>query len=125
MMSDCGMFAVYFGCDPADNNRCIELVNDELQQIATTPLTHRALEAAKKQYLGQLIVASDNNEQMALNNGRATLFLRPDPLPRRNQIPHPLPHPRPPTPLRPPPNPHPRLPTNPHLTLTHIHPKTL
>ena len=81
MMSDCGMFAVYFGCDPADNNRCIELVNDELQQIATTPLTHRALEAAKKQYLGQLIVASDNNEQMALNNGRATLFFGQIPSP--------------------------------------------
>ena len=42
--------------------------------IATEPLTVRALEAAKKQYLGQLIVSSDNNEQMALNNGRSTLF---------------------------------------------------
>ncbi len=74
LMSDCGMFAVYFGCDPSDNNRCIDLVHQELQRIATEPLTTRALDAAKKQYLGQLIVSSDNNEQMALNNGRTTLF---------------------------------------------------
>lgn len=74
MMSDCGMLAVYFGCDPADNDLCIELVNAELRRIATEPLSQRALDAAKKQYLGQLIVSSDNSEQMALNNGRATLF---------------------------------------------------
>lgn len=81
MMSDCGLFAIYFGCDPADNNRCIELVNAELNRIATEPLTRRALDAAKKQYLGQLIIASDNNEQMALNNGRATLFFGQVPSP--------------------------------------------
>lgn len=74
LLSDCGMFAVYFGCDPADNNRCIDLVHAELHRIATEPLSTRALDAAKKQYLGQLIVASDNNEQMALSNGRSTLF---------------------------------------------------
>lgn len=74
LLSDCGMFAVYYGCDPDDNTRCMELVEKELHRIATEPLTVRALDAAKKQYLGQLIVSSDNNEQMALNNGRSTLF---------------------------------------------------
>lgn len=74
MMSDCGLFTIYFGCDPADAERCARLVSDELEQISTQPLTQRALNAAKQQYLGQLVVASDNREQMALNSARATLY---------------------------------------------------
>jgi predicted Zn-dependent peptidase len=74
MMSDCGLFNIYFGCDPDDANRCTELVNNELHRIATEPLTPRALRAAKQQYLGQLIVATDNREQMALNAARSTMF---------------------------------------------------
>ncbi|MDE7397168.1 MAG: hypothetical protein K2M98_05520, partial [Muribaculum sp.] len=37
-------------------------------------MTPRALDAAKKQFLGQLCVASDNFEQTAIGAGRATLF---------------------------------------------------
>ena len=74
MMSDCGLFTIYFGCDPTDAERCTRLVSNELERISTQPLTQRALNAAKQQYLGQLVVASDNREQMALNSARATLY---------------------------------------------------
>ena len=74
MMSDCGLFSVYFGCDPSDAARCAELVCTELHKIATQPLSPRALAAAGQQYLGQLVVAADNSEQMALNAARSTLF---------------------------------------------------
>lgn len=74
LMSDCGLFTIYFGCDPDDANRCKELVCHELREISTKPLSQRALNAARQQYLGQLVVASDNNEQMALNAARSTLF---------------------------------------------------
>lgn len=88
MMSDCGLFSIYFGCDPDDAPRCAELVKNELQKIATQPLSTRALATAKQQYLGQLVVATDNREQMSLNAARATLFFEkvPDPTETRDRI---------------------------------------
>ncbi len=74
MMSDCGLFSIYFGCAPSDTCRCAELVKKELDKITKSPLTERVLAAAKQQYLGQLVVATDNCEQMALSAARATLF---------------------------------------------------
>jgi len=73
--SDCGLFTVYFGSDPADAPRCRALVADELARIASEPLTDRQLRMAKKQFLGQTAMASDNGEQIALNAGRSMLLL--------------------------------------------------
>lgn len=73
--SDCGLFTVYFGSDPDDAPRCRRLVTDELDRIASEPLTERQLRMAKHQFLGQSAMASDNGEQMALNAGRSMLFL--------------------------------------------------
>lgn len=74
MFSDCGLFNVYFGCDPADRDRCLELVFRELHRMASEPLTPRALAAARKQYLGQLLVSSENLEQIILSTGRSLLL---------------------------------------------------
>ena len=71
LFTDCGEFAVYFGCDPGDVERCKELVNQEIADMASHPLSDRALTAAKKQYLGQLAVAGDNRENSAIALGRA------------------------------------------------------
>lgn len=81
LMSDCGLFTVYYGCDPSDNRRCRDLVMKELARIGREPMTERALTAAKNQYLGQLIVASDNHEQTALSWARTTMFLDRIPTP--------------------------------------------
>lgn len=72
--TDCGLFTVYFGCDPEDAPRCADLVRRELLRMSVEPLTARQLQAARQQYLGQLVVASDNHDQTALNAARATLF---------------------------------------------------
>lgn len=74
MFSDCGLFNIYFGCDPDDRDRCLELVWRELSSLLSKPLTPRMLAAAKKQYLGQMLVASENLEQMILSTGRALLM---------------------------------------------------
>lgn len=74
LFTDCGEFAVYFGCDPAYVDRCKELVNREIADMASHPLSDRALAAAKKQYIGQLAVASDNRENAAVALGRAALL---------------------------------------------------
>lgn len=74
LFTDCGEFAVYFGCDPADVDRCKELVANEIADMAVNPLSDRALAAAKKQYIGQLAVAGDNRESSAIALGRSALL---------------------------------------------------
>lgn len=74
LLSDCGLFNIYFGCDHADVTRCRRLVCNILTEIAEKGLTERNLAAAKKQYLGQLAVASTNTEQQALSIARSTLY---------------------------------------------------
>lgn len=74
LFSDCGLFNIYFGCDPDDRDRCLELVFRELTKIAEQPLSPRALAAAKKQYLGQLLVGSENLEQIILSGARSLLL---------------------------------------------------
>jgi len=71
--SDCGLMTIYFGCDPDDTRRCRRLVMNIIDSMARTPLTRRQLERARRQYLGQLIVAGQNSEQLALSAGRAML----------------------------------------------------
>lgn len=72
--TDCGVFTVYYGCDPGDNDRCHELVNRELARMADTPLKPSALAAAKRQYLGQLVIGSENLEQSAMNMARTMMY---------------------------------------------------
>ncbi len=74
MFTDAGAMMVYFGCDPEDLDKCRRVVAQTLDSLANEALSPRAVEAAKKQYLGQLAVASDNREQMALSLGRSVLY---------------------------------------------------
>ncbi len=74
LMTDVGMFSVYFGCDHNDVERCCRLTAKEISRLAETELSAAALVRAKRQYVGQLLVASDNAEQMALSAARATLY---------------------------------------------------
>lgn len=73
-LSDCGLFTVYFGCDRDDESKCRELVARAIEGIALKPLSDIALSQAKKQYLGQLAVSSDNRENSAITDGRAALW---------------------------------------------------
>lgn len=74
LMEDTGLFTVYFGCDSKDTEECKEIVRRKILILSTNRLTDAALKAAKKQYLGQLAVASDNRESVAISTGRAALF---------------------------------------------------
>lgn len=74
--TDCGLLTVYFGCDTADVNRCMGLTTDIFSEMASHRISDSRLEAAKRQYLGQCVVAADNREQEALSMGRAMLHFR-------------------------------------------------
>ena len=71
--TDTGTFCIYFGCDPEDTGLCTRLVYKELKRLRDTRMTPSQLAAAKKQLIGQIGVASDNNENNAL--GMAKTFL--------------------------------------------------
>lgn len=81
MFQDSGYLGIYFGCDPSDTLRCVHLVESELRRLTDATMTPRALAAAKRQYLGQLLVAADNTENSALQAARTALFFNrlPDP----------------------------------------------
>ena len=70
---DTGLWAVYFGCDPHDVNRCVRLVKGEFNRLMEKPLSEKTLAAAKKQIEGQLAVACDNNENFAIDFGKSFL----------------------------------------------------
>ena len=75
IFSDCGALAIYYGCDPDDNLRCADLVRRTIEDVANGLISPRRLEMAKKQYLGQIVVANENLESRVLTNARGQLLL--------------------------------------------------
>lgn len=71
--TDTGAFCIYFGTDPDDVDTCLKLTYKELKRMRDVKMTSSQLMAAKKQLIGQIGVASDNNENNAL--GMAKTFL--------------------------------------------------
>lgn len=71
--TDTGLFSVYFGTDPKNKKRAINLVHQELDKFYRQKLTDRQLTAAKKQALGQLGISVDNKEGLFLNMGKSFL----------------------------------------------------
>ncbi len=72
--NDCGEFTIYFGCDTEDVDKCKKLIFREIEKYANTALTKTQLDKARKQYLGQLIVAGENKEQLALSTAHEYLY---------------------------------------------------
>lgn len=57
---DCGTWGVYAGYDAASHDRINQLVLHELDVLVQDALTERQLNALKKQYIGSLILSSEN-----------------------------------------------------------------
>ena len=70
---DTGLWAVYFGCDPADVSKCRRLVRHQLDRLMEKPLSSSQLSAAKQQLKGQIAIACDNRENFALDFGKSFL----------------------------------------------------
>lgn len=73
LFSDCGLLTIYFGCDHEDIGRCREIVRKTISYLSEC-LTESKLAAAKKQYLGQLVVAAENRENVTLAAARSLLW---------------------------------------------------
>lgn len=71
--SDTGLWAIYFGCDPRNTNKCLRLIRRELDRVMQHPLSESALNAAKKQIRGQIGIACDARESFALDFAKTYL----------------------------------------------------
>lgn len=71
--SDIGLFSIYFGTEKHNVNKCISLINKELINLKEKKLSTLQIAAAKKQLIGQIAVASDNHENLALSFGKSIL----------------------------------------------------
>lgn len=71
--TDTGMFAVFFGTEPRQLDKCIRLVKKELNRHCEKPLSQRKLQAMKEQIKGQLAMAEENNLNLMLMMGRTIL----------------------------------------------------
>lgn len=67
---DTGVWSVYFGCDESKVDHCRRLVSRELQRLCEQPMSERVLSMAKKQLIGQILIAGDNFESYALAMGK-------------------------------------------------------
>lgn len=74
LMSDCGMMQIYFGCDECHRLPAERIVARVIDQLCSKPLSQRALDNAKRQYAGQLLVASASAEARALSAARSLLM---------------------------------------------------
>lgn len=71
--SDAGLMSVYIGCDKNNVAKCLRIVRRELDRMAQNPMPARTLDKIKTQYCGQLLVSSDNRENMAMSMGKSLL----------------------------------------------------
>lgn len=73
LFSDCGLLTIYFGCDLEDRIECYERVRDIIAKF-DAHMTLRRFNAAKRQFLGQMVIASENRESMVLGQARSVLW---------------------------------------------------
>ncbi len=74
LLSDCGWMEIYLGCDPDDVRSSLKVISRITSRLASELMLPRRLDAYKKQYCGQLVVAADSTEFMAMRAGRGLLY---------------------------------------------------
>ncbi len=63
--SDSGLFSVYLGLDSAKSDQAESIIEKEFNALRTTPMSSGKFHRFKRQFLGQMMISSDNRESMA------------------------------------------------------------
>lgn len=71
---DTGLFGIYLGTDPGTVQRAMRLIEKELEKLRTTPLGVMQLQKAKRQLLGQMAMAQENNAALGHAYGKSLLM---------------------------------------------------
>jgi predicted Zn-dependent peptidase len=72
--SDTGAWNIYFGTDKENVERCLSLVNKELQNLKNKKLGTIQLHNAKQQMIGQIAISSDNSLNQLFALGKSFLL---------------------------------------------------
>lgn len=72
--SDCGLFAIYYGTDEKNREKCEYLVRAELKKLYTQPFSKIQLDRYKKQLLGQMTISQENKENLILSVAKSHLY---------------------------------------------------
>ena len=71
--TDTGISTIYFSCEKENSERCLDLINRQLKELRENIISPRRLSIAKKQFLGQVAITSENNEGYMLSAGKSYL----------------------------------------------------
>lgn len=71
--SDTGIFGVYAGTDMTNIQKTLKLIEKELKKLREKPLGIMQLSKAKRQMLGQIAMAQENNVSLMLSLGKSLL----------------------------------------------------
>ncbi len=71
--TDTGLFAIYFASDKKNVQRCLKLINKQMQLLCEKQLTTSQLSTAKRMYKGHMGIASENNESVVLRMAKSFL----------------------------------------------------
>ncbi|MBR1882371.1 MAG: insulinase family protein [Muribaculaceae bacterium] len=74
LMNDCGLLEIYLGCDHKHVDASLRIIHRITHDLAEHALPARRLDAAKRQYCGQLLLAADSTEWLAMHAGRSMLY---------------------------------------------------
>lgn len=72
--ADTGVFSIYFGTDKGNLDKCLNLINKEMDLLCTKKLGPGQLTRAKNQMIGQIAISSENNENLMLSIGKSFLL---------------------------------------------------
>jgi predicted Zn-dependent peptidase len=73
LYSDCGAATIYFGTEKSAVEKCLSVVDAELEKLRAGKLTAAQLNRAKRQLLGQIAIGAESNEHTMLSMGKSLL----------------------------------------------------
>ena len=71
--TDTGLCSIYFGTDPKNKDKALQLVKNELRLLCNNKMSDMQLSKAKKQAFGQMVLSKENKEAMFLGLGKSFL----------------------------------------------------
>ena len=74
LMSDTGLFTVYFGADESNVDKCFKIIRREIEKLADTGMSERTFARVREQYCGQLLVSSDHRESRSMALAKSVLY---------------------------------------------------
>lgn len=74
LMSDAGVLLIYYGCDPHETGRCRDIIANEIDRLAQSPLPSRTFAKVRDQYCGQLIMSGEHRESRAMSLAKSLMY---------------------------------------------------